>query len=93
MPTYLHYCENCNSEFELDYSIKNDPPKDHIDCNGTNCVKRLIAGNTGGIMNMTAQEFKEKLPEEIKKIKKRARTDENFHANIVGEKKFHEMVK
>jgi len=93
MPTYLHYCEECKKEFELDYSIKADPPKDHTDCGGVGCVKRLIAGSTGGIMELTGLEFKEKLSGEVNKIKNRAARDENYHANIIGERKFHEMVK
>ena len=90
MPTYEYLCEIVNQEFETDHSIKIELEECQLckEANRTNHKpKRLISGGSGkGIVEQTINEFKEALPNEIRKIKQRASRDENYLANIVGSK-------
>lgn len=86
MPTYIYECPN-HGEFEEFHSImiklehcpqcaaKGEEVK----------IVRLISGGSGkGIMNLTDEEFKAGLKDEVNKIKKRASREENYLANLVG---------
>jgi len=92
MPSYEHVClnEDCNYEWEDEYSIKDDPPKICPKCK-KETAKRLISGGSGkGKVELTGNELKEKLANDVKDIKKRLSTDEKFAANFYGEGKFQE---
>ena len=92
MPSYEHLCADCNVEFEEFYSM-NDPLPPCPKCKGTN-IKRLISGGSGrGIVELTGQDLKKKIKQDIKEMKHKMRTDENFRANLQGEDTFHKMVK
>ncbi len=41
MPTYVYECKSCNTIFEADQSIKDDP-LDSCSCGATGTVKRVI---------------------------------------------------
>jgi putative FmdB family regulatory protein len=42
MPTYVYECSNCNSTFEADQRIVEDPLDTCVPCGSTGTVKRLI---------------------------------------------------
>jgi len=91
MITYLHKCDACNHEWEAEYSIKDNPPKNCPSC-GAEAVRRLINCEGGARMELNPEEFKEKIKDEVNKMKQQASKNENYLANLVGEKKFQENV-
>lgn len=91
MITYLHKCDSCNHEWEAEYSIKDAPPKFCVKCNAES-VRRLINNEGHSKMELTDAEFKEKLGEEVNKIKKEASKNENYLANLIGESKYNGNV-
>ncbi|MFA5405710.1 MAG: zinc ribbon domain-containing protein [Ignavibacteria bacterium] len=48
MPTYEYKCDNCNHEFEVMQSIKDEPLKKCPNC-GKSKLKKLISGGAGVI--------------------------------------------
>lgn len=42
MPTYVYECKSCNSVFEADQSIKDDPLNACVPCGAVGTVKRVI---------------------------------------------------
>ena len=95
MPTYLYFCGNNCGEFEEYHSINTkltECPHCQSAGRGAQPVQRLISGGSGrGIMHQTAAEFEAGLSSEVAKIKRRASTDQNFLANLVGEDKFNKQ--
>lgn len=91
MITYLHKCDTCQHEWEAEYSIKDEPPKFCVKCNAEN-VRRLINHEGGARMELNDEEFKEKLKDEVQKMKKEASKNENYLANLVGESKYNSNV-
>lgn len=88
MPEYEHLCENqeCQHEWEAEYSIKADPPTHCPKCNQAT-AKRLISGGSGkGIVELTGQELKDHLKNEAKREVRQV--NENKYANWVGESKY-----
>lgn len=92
MITYLHRCDTCSHEWEAEYSIKDSPPKFCVKCNAET-VTRLINCEGGAKMELNAEEFKEKLQDEVNKMKSQANKNENYLANLVGEDKYNSNVK
>lgn len=48
--TYDYFCKNCQNEFEIEQSIKDDPLTHCPSCNEDNCLKRLITGGSGFVL-------------------------------------------
>ncbi|SRR5258708_5013312 len=97
MPVYLYKCEVTNEEFETEHSIKVEL-EECILCADKKDVpkhkpKKLIAGSTLGKVQLTGHELTAKTNEDVNKMRERLRTDENFHANIVGENTWGKMVR
>lgn len=92
MPTYNHRCDSCEHEFELDYSIKADPPKVCPECK-QETVRRMISGGGMSRMDLTGEEFLAKLPEDKRKLMKEIGSKESTFANMVGESAYHEYAK
>lgn len=95
MPTYEHKCfaDNCGYEWEEIYGMTVDPPTMCPECGVEGQVKRLVSGGSGkGIMRKTPGEIKAGMAAETRALKERAKTDEKFRANLVGEDKYHERV-
>ncbi len=90
---YEHLCKNCNKEFELEYSMKEDPPTKCILCGFDGKVERLISGATPGRVELTGRDLKNHLKAEGQKIARESLTNENMRANIVGEAKFESQVR
>lgn len=93
MPTYYHECTNeeCKHEWEDFYSITKDPPTTCPACS-KETAKRVISGGNGrGIMQLSDDEFKANLPNEIAKIKKEMHGSEKVYANMLGEAKYEQM--
>lgn len=85
MPTYEHLCGNCKHEWDEVYGMTVDPPTVCPKCGTDGKVKRLISGGSGpGIMRKTTGEIKSNLAADTRAMKERAKTDENFLANLVG---------
>jgi len=94
MPTYQHECKNkeCNNEWEDFYGIKTDPPTTCPKCN-QETAQRVISGGSGkGIMFQTDEEFKAGLKDQVNQIKKKAATNENYMANLIGEDRAHKKL-
>jgi putative FmdB family regulatory protein len=89
MPTYLHFCKNCNQEFEDFYSIKADPPTKCLLCEAEGQVTRLISGGSGrGKVELTGRELIESMREEGRKERNEIYKSETKYANIIGESKY-----
>lgn len=92
MPVYLHECEACGHQFELEYSIKLDPPKECPECK-QEAVKRLIAGDFMTKMELTHKEFAASIQDQTRKMMKSIGNSENKFANIVGETAYNNYSK
>jgi|SRR5271170_674349 len=91
MPTYLYECET-HGEFEEFHSIntkleecprckeENLPPKE---------FKRLITGNSKGVVVLSGHELMSKNKEDVQKLRKEVYGDAKKYANIVGEDRYH----
>jgi len=89
MPTYSHQCTNeeCNHEWDAEYSIKADPPKVCPKC-GKETAKRIIAMATPGKVELYGTELYNKLVEDGQKMKKDAHRSEKIYANMIGEDRY-----
>lgn len=93
MPTYEHIGNCCGYEWEDSYSIKQDPPTVCPNCGVEGQVERLISfGHGGFIISLKGHDLKQKIFSEAMAARKRAATDENFRANILGEDKYQAQV-
>jgi putative FmdB family regulatory protein len=92
MPTYCHQCENpeCNHEWEDDYSIKVDPPKECPLCH-QQTAKRVISLGGKGVVELTGQDLVNKTKEDIQKLKAEMKTNTKLYANMLGEEKYHNL--
>lgn len=91
MPTYEHLCTACNHEWEDEYSIKADPPKNCPSCNAE-AVKRLISGGSGrGVVELSGNELVEKVKSDAQALKREAAKSEKVYSNLLGEQKYHDM--
>lgn len=88
MPVYEHLCDACQHEWEDEYSIKIDPPSTCPECKVTGQVKRLISLCAPGRVELGRHEMKEKIKEDVRKLKSDANKNENLLANLVGEDKY-----
>jgi putative FmdB family regulatory protein len=94
MPTYEFLCNQCKHEWEDFLSIKAPDPTECPECKANNNITRLISGGSGkGKVVLTGHELIAKTKEDTNKLRERLKTDEKFHANVVGEGKFNKMVK
>jgi putative FmdB family regulatory protein len=90
MPTYEHLCTKCNHEWEQFYSIKDPVPDTCPSCSEVGGVKRLISGGSGkGKVELSGQEYVDKVMADAASIKREAYRNENVMANLVGESKYH----
>ncbi len=93
MTTYEHLCKACGYEWDEVYGMTVDPPTLCPECGVDGKVKRLVSGGSGkGIMRRSVGEIKANVASETRALKERARTDENFRANLVGEENYHQRV-
>lgn len=91
MAVYEHKCDACNHEFELEYSIKADPPKVCPQC-GKEEVRRMISSGMSR-MELSPTEFIERLPEDKRKLMKEIGGNESRFANLVGESSYNDYSK
>lgn len=87
MPEYLHKCHSCGHEWEETYSIKADPPKICPECKAES-VQRLINGYGGGRMELTGDELKANLKQDVAKLKKEIYSKEKNYSNFIGEDRY-----
>lgn len=90
MPTYEHRCDTCKHEWEADYSIKADPPKECPECKAET-VTRLISLGGKGIVELTGQELVEKVKADAQVLKKDAAAKEKVYANLLGEDRYQSL--
>ncbi len=90
MAIYDHVCEACNHEWEDEYSIKEDPPKECPKC-GKETVKRLISLCGKGVVELYGQDLVDKCKADAKQMKKDSYKNENLRASLIGEDKYHKM--
>ena len=91
MPAYDHLCENCNQEFELEYSVKIDPPTLCPLCNFDGKVKRLISFATPGKVELTGDELTAHIKDDAKRIQREASKNEKLYANLISENKYQQI--
>ena len=92
MPTYEHICESCNHEWEDEYSIKSEPPKNCPSCN-QETVKRLISGgdNRRGKVELTGQDLIDKIKGDAQVLKRDAAQKEKIYAHLLGEDRYQSL--
>lgn len=94
MPTYELQCTKCKHEWEDFFSIKAPVPQDCPSCKENGNVIRLISGGSGkGVVTLTGHELNDKMKSDVRQMKERMKKDTNYMANIVGERKFNDIVK
>jgi hypothetical protein len=91
MATYDHLCENCNQEFELEYSVKVDPPTLCPLCNFDGKVKRLISFATPGKVELQGQDLVDHIKSDAKKIQREAVLSEKKYSNLIGEARYQQI--
>jgi putative FmdB family regulatory protein len=90
MPVYEHQCQTCQHEWEDEYSVMDDPPDTCPKCQAKT-VKRLISLGGKGVVELTGQELVDKVKSDVKQLKKDMRTNDNVYANLLGEKRYHDL--
>ena len=90
MPTYEHRCDTCQHEWEAEYSIKAEPPKQCPKCEAET-VTRLISGAAKGVVELYGQDLVDKLKADAHKLKGEAARDEKIYANLLGDDKYHAL--
>ena len=90
MPTYEHKCEKCNHEWDDFYGMNDSVPDTCPSCGKKGGVKRLISAVAGRVAVQGRRETREHLQKQANEAKKKARTDENYLANALGEDKYHQ---
>jgi len=95
MPTYNHICnsEECQHEFEDFYSITKDPPTTCPKCNKETVVRVISDNSSRGIVELTGQEYKDKVMADASKLKKDAQKSERVYSNLLGETKYEALTK
>jgi len=89
MPTYPHICNECQHEWEEEYSMKAEPPDTCPKCGVKGCVERLVAGGYGrGIVVLGGNELKEQTKQGAAAMINEASRNENYLANMVGEDRY-----
>lgn len=91
MPAYDHLCENCNQEFELEYSVKVDPPTLCPLCNFDGKVKRLISFATPGKVELSGDELTAHIKQDAKRIQREASRSEKIYSNLIGEARYNQL--
>lgn len=94
MPTYCYLCEKNDVEFEEFHSIKivlEECPICKEKAMEQHKPKRLIVGNSKGVVILSGHELMAKNKEDVQKLKQEVYSDPNKYANIVGEKRYHDI--
>src|SRR5271170_4048401 len=93
MPTYLYECQT-HGEFEEFHSI-NTKLEECPKCKEENLplkgFRRLITGSSKGVVILSGHELTSKHKEDVQKLKQEVYGDPNKYANIVGEKRYHDI--
>jgi putative FmdB family regulatory protein len=92
MPVYEHRCLNCGYEWEDLYSLRTPIPDTCPNCKTVGQVKRLISGDISVRVALHGQELKNKINEDVKKMKHEIKTNEEVRANLSpgGESGYHQ---
>ena len=90
MPFYDHICHACQHEWEDFYSMVTDPPDTCPSCEKVGETQRLISDSFSVRVTLGAQEQKQKIREDSRKIKEGVAKDENLRANLAGEERYHD---
>ena len=93
MPTYDHECTNeeCKHEFEDFYSITKEPPTTCPKCQQETVKRVLSQGGSRGVVELTGEELKAKLKDDVRQMKKDMHKSTNVYANLLGEERYHKI--
>jgi len=89
MPTYRHRCNDCKHEWEMIQRMSEDPLTICVSCGTDGEVIRIIFAVPCSGIQLTGPELKEKVFKDAIAARDRARTDESFRANVLGDS-YHE---
>jgi hypothetical protein len=106
MPTFLYVCENNpdpnypennGTEFE-DLSLSSNKPLEVCPvCKEKgmpdHAPKRLINMTFRGQVELTGKDLDAKIKSDVRHLKNKARTNENFYTNLIGEDKINKSFK
>jgi putative FmdB family regulatory protein len=86
MPEYEHRCNNqeCQYEWEQEYSIKMAPPKQCPKCQ-QETAQRMISLGGKGVVVLEGNELVAKCKADAQQIQREASQNENTYANLLGE--------
>lgn len=93
MPAYDHHCENCDKEFELEYSIKDSPPTKCPLCGFDGKVKRLISFAAPGKVELYGQDLVDKTKADTATLKKELYSSELAYSNFLGPDRYEKIQK
>lgn len=93
MPTYDHECTNeeCKHEFEDFYSITKEPPTTCPKCQQETVKRVLSQGGSRGVVELTGEELKAKLKDDVRQMKKDIYSSEKLYSNFLGESKMEQV--
>ena len=92
MPIYEHRCSACSHEWEEFYKMADPVPTICPGCKVEGNVKRLISAVKGRVEIQGRQATREWLTKQAQEAKTRARKDENYRANAIGEDRYQAAV-
>jgi putative FmdB family regulatory protein len=87
MAFYDHICNSCFYEWEQEYSIKIDPPKQCPNCQ-KETVQRLISMTGKGVVELTGNDLVDKCKADAKQLQRDASKSEKIFSNLLGESKY-----
>lgn len=90
MAVYEHICETCKHEWEAEYSIKADPPKNCPSCQAET-VKRLISLGGNGVVLLQGDDLVAKVKSDAKKLEGEASRNEKVYSNLMGESAYEKL--
>ncbi len=91
MPEYEHLCHACQGNFEDFYSVHDPIPSKCPLCQVEGQIQRLISCRSKGKVEMSREELKKFIQNEAASAVQRARVDENYRANLIGEERYHNI--
>lgn len=89
MPTYTHMCQDakCSYIWDESYSMSKDPPTKCPKCE-EETAKRVILKAPIVSVELTGQDFVNKIKADANQLKADAANNENLYASLLGEDKY-----
>lgn len=93
MPTYIYFCGDGHNEFEEYHSMSDEAklkecPHCRKEKDISTPVKRLINSMTKGVVELTGQEYTDKVKQDAAAYKKEVYRSELLYSNVLGDNNY-----